>query len=140
MPELTYTRELVVEWGDCDPAGIVFFPRYFEMFDVNTNALMEAATGLRKAELLKHYNIASTPLVNLQAKFHLPSRYGDTVRISSAVVEFRRSSFDIEHRLMRGDQLGVEGRETRVWAGQHPDDPQRLKAVPIPTDLVAKFG
>ena len=30
---LTYTRNARIEWGDCDPAGIVFFPRYFEMLN-----------------------------------------------------------------------------------------------------------
>ena len=34
-------KEIRIEWGDCDPGGIVFFPRYFEYCDACTNALFE---------------------------------------------------------------------------------------------------
>jgi len=38
-------RSVTIEWGDCDPAGIVFFPRYFAMFDAGTAHLFAAALG-----------------------------------------------------------------------------------------------
>ena len=38
-----------------------------------------------------------------------------------------------------GGTLSVEGLEKRVWAGKHPDDPLRMKARPIPDDVIAKF-
>ena len=136
---LAVVRDLTVEWGDCDPAGIVFFPRYFEMFDISTNNLLEAAAGMNKAAILRHYGILSIPLVETRAKFHASSSYGDKVRIESAFVELRRSSFDIAHKLMRGDQVAVESVETRVWVGRHPDDPQRRKAQPIPAELIGRF-
>jgi len=37
------TRKTRIEWGDCDPAGIIFFARYFDMFDVSTTVLIERA-------------------------------------------------------------------------------------------------
>jgi 4-hydroxybenzoyl-CoA thioesterase len=46
---LTNRREIQIEWGDCDPFGIVFFPRYFEYFDACTNALFHRALGYPKA-------------------------------------------------------------------------------------------
>ena len=49
-------NQLRIQWGDCDPAGIVYFPRYFEMFDNATIALLETF-GLKKAELLRKYAI-----------------------------------------------------------------------------------
>ena len=53
---LTNRREILIEWGDCDPFGIVFFPRYFEYFDACTNALFLAkALGFAKAEMLKRF-------------------------------------------------------------------------------------
>ena len=50
---LTNRREIQIEWGDCDPFGIVFFPRYFEYFDACTNALFHRALGIPKAEMLR---------------------------------------------------------------------------------------
>src|ERR1017187_5514616 len=48
---LRNTRKVRIEWGDCDPAGIVFYPRYFEIFDASTSALFERA--LRAAHPLR---------------------------------------------------------------------------------------
>jgi 4-hydroxybenzoyl-CoA thioesterase len=41
---------------------------------------------------------------------------------------------------MRGDALAVEGTETRVWVGRDPANPDKLKGLPIPTDVVAKLS
>ena len=60
--------------------------------------------------------------------------------IESSITEFGRTSFNVHHRLINAGVLAVEGFETRVWVGKHPDDPARIKAQPIPQavkDLVA---
>ena len=138
---LTNTRHRTVEWGDCDPAGIVFNPRFFEWFDAASAALFSRALGITKAEMVKRYDIIGIPLVDTRATFHVPCSYGDEVRIESTVSEFRRSSFDVRHRLLRADSvLAVEGFETRVWVGRHPDDPARIKAQPIPDEVVAALS
>ncbi|MFI5012193.1 MAG: acyl-CoA thioesterase [Hyphomicrobiales bacterium] len=131
-------REILVEWGHCDPAGIVFNPRFFEWFDACTAGLF-AHVGLPKPQLIKTYGIVGIPLVETRAKFLLPSKFGDTVTIESAIVSFKRSSFEVEHRLFNGGALAVEGRETRVWVGRHPDDPARIKSQTIPQEVIALF-
>jgi 4-hydroxybenzoyl-CoA thioesterase len=135
----TVTRDLVVEWGHCDPAGIVFNPRFFEFFDWSTALLMEAVTGHPKARMLAHYGLVGIPLVATEAKFLHPARYGDRATIESTVVEVGRSSFAIRHRLTKAGALACEGLERRVWAGRNPDDPHGMKAVAIPGDLVRKL-
>ena len=52
---LVNTRRLAIEWGDCDPAGIVFYPRYFAMFDASTAALFQRALGMTKKAMLRHW-------------------------------------------------------------------------------------
>jgi 4-hydroxybenzoyl-CoA thioesterase len=126
------SRKIIIEWGDCDPAGIVFFPRYFAFFDASTWALFTLALGMRKSKLIKHHGIIGCPLVDVRARFLITSTYGDEVTIESRVQEFRRSSFDVQHRLLRSDQLAVECLETRVWAGMDPADPTRLRSRPVP--------
>ena len=66
---LTSTRRTRVEWCDCDPAGIIFYPRYFEIFDTSTTVLFERALGMNKIAYLKHYNFAGYPMVSAQARF-----------------------------------------------------------------------
>jgi 4-hydroxybenzoyl-CoA thioesterase len=137
---LTMTRAVRIDWGDCDPAGIVYFPRYVEMFDVSTAALIERALGMTKLRGLKFYDFVGYPVVDLRAKFHAPSRFGDDVLIESAVTALKRSSFEIVHRLMKDDVLAVEGFETRVWVGKDPDNPDRIKSKPIPADVSARLS
>jgi 4-hydroxybenzoyl-CoA thioesterase len=133
------THQVTVEWGHCDPAGIVYFPNYFTFFDSSTNALFLRALGCNKYEMLKRYGIVGIPLVDVGARFIVPSTFGDVVTIESTVAEIRRSSFRMLHRLLKGDTLAVEGTETRVWVGRDPDNPDKLKGMPIPAEVVAKL-
>jgi 4-hydroxybenzoyl-CoA thioesterase len=136
---LANTHQMTVEWGHCDPAGIVYFPNYFTYFDASTNALFLRALGCNKYEMLKRYGIIGIPLVDVGARFIVPSTFGDVVTIESRVAEVRRSSFRMLHRLLKGDTLAVEGTETRVWAGRDPGNPDKLKGMPIPAEVVARL-
>ena len=131
-------RTLRIEWGDCDPAGIVYFPRYVEYFDVCTVHMFEAA-GFPKPEMLKRFNAAGYPMVDLQMKFLVPSSFGDDVTVESRITEFKRSSFKVHHRLLRGEELAVEGFETRVWTVYDPERPGRLKSQAVPEEIKAAF-
>lgn len=143
MPEpgFVHRRAVTIEWGDCDPAGIVFYPRYFAMFDAATAALFQAALGMTKRAWTRRFGILGIPMVDTRARFLVPSAHGDEVTIESRIAAFRRSSFDVTHRLLRADgALGVEGFETRVWTARDPDDPERIRSAPIPPEVLAAFG
>jgi 4-hydroxybenzoyl-CoA thioesterase len=140
VPSFTFRREFRIEWGHCDPAGIVFNPRFFEFFDANSWAMFEAALGVKAAELTATFDIIGIALVGAGANFLKPVKFGDVVEIASRISEFRRSSFNVEHRLSVGGVLAAEGNESRVWATADPADPEKLKTVPIPADVIAKFG
>jgi 4-hydroxybenzoyl-CoA thioesterase len=129
-------RSVTIEWGDCDPAGIVFFPRYFAMFDASTAHLFAAALGYDKFALRKRFGIVGFPIVDTSAKIIIPSRYGETVTIESSISRFGRSSFGVAHRLLRGEDLAIEASETRVWAAADPSDPDRIRGVPIPAEVI----
>lgn len=130
----THTLFRAIEWGDCDPAGIVFHPRYLAYFDHATNLLF-AKAGLDLATLQERFEVIGYPVVDLRSRFLTPCHYGDEVRIETRIVEFRNSSFDIDHRLYRGDALAVEATVTRVWVGRHPQNAQRLQALPVPEEV-----
>jgi len=134
-----HRREVTIEWGDCDPAGIVFYPRYFAMFDASTAALFAAALGYNKFEMLSRFGIVGFPMVDTGAKFLHPSKFGDVITIESQVSALRRSSFDVAHRVFRGETLAIEAHETRVWAGRDPDDQARMKGVAIPDEVREVF-
>jgi len=131
--------QFTIEWGHCDPSGIVFNSRVFEFFDWGTWALFETALGVKRQDLSGAFDIIGVPLVDANARFHAPVRFGDVVELSSQVGVFRRSSFDVEHRLAVRGTLVVEGIETRVWAERSAVDPSQIKARPIPDQVIARF-
>ena len=137
---LTNIRNTRIEWYQCDPAGIIFYPRYFEMFDTSTTMLIERALGMTKIEYLKAYDFAGHPVVETRGRFRLPTRFGDEVAIETTLVEYGRSSFKIEHRLTKAGALAAEGFETRVWVVRHADDPKRIRSQPIPPEVVGRFS
>ncbi len=140
MTSFTFKRTFQIEWGHCDPAGIVFNPRFFEMFDASSWLLFEAALGVKAHDLARHYGIIGIALVDAKANFMKPAKFGDMAEIVSRVAEFRRSSFDVEHRLSVGGTLCVEGGETRVWAVRDAADAGKIATAPIPKEVIAKFG
>ena len=133
-------RTVRIEWGDCDPAGIVFYPRYFAMFNHSTELLIEGALGVKKITLNKQHGLGGFPSVAAEARFLLATRYGDDVEIESAFTRIGRSSFAIQHKLTLGGALAVEGNETRCWVVRDDSRPGGLRAQPLPDDVVARFN
>ena len=136
---LTNTRLIRVQWGDCDPAGIVFYPRYFEWFDAGTILLFEKATGLTKIKMLERYGGAGLALVEASAKFAVPSQYGDDIEIETSVKEFGRASFSMLHKVTKAGVPALEGYEKRVWTARDPNDRHRLRSAPIPAEVLEGF-
>jgi len=139
MPNLVYRRQFTVEWGHCDPAGIVFNSRFFEFFDWCSWLLFEMALGVRPNEIATTFGIVGIPLVDARARFLKPAQFNEVADIASEVSEFRRSSFEVAHRITIDGELAVEGSETRVWAGRDPNDPAKLKGLPIPAAVIERF-
>lgn len=126
----TAIREVEIEFGDCDPAGIVFYPNYFRFFDAATAGLLFEALGIRKGEWLARFDVVGIPMVDTGARFLRPSRFGDVVRIETAVTAIGRSSFQVAHRLYNAGDLAVEAHEKRVWAGRDEDGSLRARTIP----------
>lgn len=140
MTSFVFRRQLTVEWGQCDPAGIVFNARFFEMFDTSTWLMMEAALGVEQQDIPAHFGTIGAPLVDARAVFLKPAKFGDVIEIASRISEFRRTSFDVEHRITVGGDLAVDGGESRVWAARDKDNPNKIAPFPIPADVIARFN
>src|SRR6266576_2414507 len=131
-------RDVQIQWGHCDPANIVYYPRYFEMFDDSTSIMFEAA-GFSKQDIIKKYGLVGIPMVDTRAKFYIASTDGDCIAIESRVEIFKRASFEVSHKVFKGEALAIEAFETRVLVGRHPEDPARLKSASVPAEIIARF-
>ena len=103
VTDFVYRRQFAIEWGHCDPAGIVFNARFYEFFDRSTWLMFEAALGVPLQDLAKTYDIVGIPLVGAQAKFMAPAAFGDLAEMESRVlehpaVELRRRASDVGQR------------------------------------------
>src|SRR5215510_11714349 len=99
MPHLVHHKRLRIEWGHCDPAGIVFNSRFFEFFDWSAWQMFEAALGVRPNDLPAKFGVMGIPLVDVKARFLRPAKFNDTVEMASEVAKFGRSSFELLHRI-----------------------------------------
>lgn len=131
----THIHRISVEFGDCDPAGIVFYPNFFRWFDAASRHFFVASGVPPWRALEKRNGIIGTPLVSVSSDFRLPASYGEVIDVHTSIEEWRGKTFVMKHAAMRCQQLLCEAREVRVFAIRHPDDPARIKAVPVPEEI-----
>lgn len=136
---IAHEQRLTVHWGDCDPAGIVFFANYFRWFDDCTAALF-AAAGLPLPALLASHKVIGIPIVDVRANFKIPAAFGDELLAKTSISTWKRSSFVVEHYLYKDDVLAVEGFVTRVWTAADPADPDRMKSLPLPKEIIDRLS
>ena len=134
----TVIFEVQVQFGDCDPAGIVFFPNFSKWMDASSLNFFVQCGVLPWRELVKTTGIVGTPLLEIHTKFIRPATYGETIQIHTSVEEWRDKVFIHRHIVKRGDELLCEGTETRAFVIRPPGEPDRIKAIPIPEDIKAK--
>jgi len=95
MSPALFSRERLIRFSDCDPAGIVFYPQYFVMF----NGLVEdwfndgLCVGYQHVLIQRRIGL---PTVRLEADFKAVSAMGDRVRLDLAVERLGRSSLTLQ--------------------------------------------
>ena len=133
----TVVYEVEVMFGDCDPAGIVFFANFSKWMDASSLNFFVKCGVPTWRELVKTTGIIGTPLLEIHTRFIQPATYGQRLQIHTSIQEWRNKTVLQKHLVMRGDTLLCEGEETRAFCIRHPDDPDRIKAIPVPQDIKA---
>jgi len=126
-----------VQWGDCDPAGIIFYPTYFRWMDAAAWALLDAVGYSSKRMRAEQ---RAMPLVSAECRFIAPAVQGDRCEVRSRIARFGGKSFVVAHDIVRADGAALaDGSETRVW-GRHVAGPgSPMKGETIPESLKALF-
>ena len=143
-PGVRTTRyEVAVEFGDCDPAGIVFFPNFLRWIDAAGRHYFVSCGVPPWHDTEATHGILGTPIVDVQARFLKPATYGDRLAIESWVATWRNRSFVMQHVVRRGKDVLVEATEVRIFAKRVAGERGRIEAVPIPAfvrDACANTG
>jgi 4-hydroxybenzoyl-CoA thioesterase len=133
----TVIYSIEVLFGDCDPAGIVFFPNFSKWMDASSlNFFMQCGVPPWR-ELVKTRGIIGTPLLEIHTRFLKPATYGQTLQVHTSVIEWSTKVFTHKHVIQRGADILCEGTEKRAFCIRHPEDPDRIKAIEVPEDLKA---
>jgi 4-hydroxybenzoyl-CoA thioesterase len=126
-----------VHWGDCDPAGIIFYPTYFRWMDAATWSFVESVGYGPERMRAEHL---AMPLVSADCQFLAPAQHGDRCEVRSRIARFGGASFVVAHDIVRNDgTVLAKGNEKRVW-GRYASGPgSPLKGQPIPDEVKALF-
>ena len=124
-----YQREVLVRFAHCDPAGIVFYARYFEMINGVVEDWFEDALETSFSGLLFHRNLA-TPTVHFNVDFTGRSVMGDRLTFETTVTRFGTSSFDLKHDVSCQGELRMRVHQTLLFT-----DANANSSHPIPEDL-----
>ena len=127
-------HEITVEWGDCDPAGIVFYPRYAELCNEVVEDWFREALGVDFTELHETRRLG-IPAVRLEIDYLAPSRYGDVLTFSLAIAHLGNTSMGLQLDARCGDQPRVRIRLKVVLANL-----DSLRPVPIDEEWRARLA
>lgn len=124
-----FARQRLIRFSDCDPAGIVFFPQYFVMFNALVEDWFNEGLGLRYAELIGPRRIG-LPTVALQTEFRAISRHGDTIELGLELRRIGSRSLELLLEVRAGDELRVAASQTLVTTSLDTH-----RAIALPEDL-----
>jgi 4-hydroxybenzoyl-CoA thioesterase len=142
MPEHEFKSIVAVfrvqlQWGDCDPAGIIFYPTYFRWFDAASWHLFAQAGYDAKRMRAEH---RAMPLVAADCQFKHPAQQQDRAEVRSRLLRWGGKSFAVGHEVVREDgTLLAQGHETRVWGRYEAGPGSALRGQAIGEELKALF-
>ena len=137
-PSLVNVFPCQVHWGDCDPAGIIFYPTYFRWMDAASWALFEKVGYDPKRMREEH---RAMPLVSADCQFLAPAKHGDRCEVRSRIARFGGKSFVVAHDIVHADGTEfAKGSETRVWGRYESGPGSPMKGETISAELKALFS
>ena len=130
-----------IGWGHCDPAGIVYFPRFFELFHEAMETWFADALGIPYRDVILARKIGF-PTVHTEADFQSPTQFGEHVAVELRVGRIGRSSIELVYRVVgdRGDaDVRATGRTVVALMDLDPASAGYRRGLPIPDDLRARI-
>ncbi|HXK54562.1 MAG TPA: hotdog domain-containing protein [Hyphomicrobiales bacterium] len=133
-----YEYERVVEWGDCDPHGFIFFPNYYRWMTEGYHQMMRKL-AIDIVPHLEEWKMRGTPALAMNARYAAPARLEDLIRHRLEITEVRTRSFTVTHRFLCGETLLMEAHDSKGWAVVSLQKPVTIDLVAMPEDVKAKL-
>ncbi len=123
------TLKVNIAWGDCDEAGLVFYPNFFYWMDSAFHALLKSR-GINHRTLRDKFGAHGVFIVEIGAQFFAPASYDQPLRVEARVAHWGTKSFKISYVGKRKQQLIFKGLETRVWIVKSDNGKVRAAGIP----------
>jgi 4-hydroxybenzoyl-CoA thioesterase len=133
---VSFSTRITVRFGDCDPAGLVYYPVIFHYFHVAMEEFFAARCGTTYERLMREERIGF-PTVNVQAEFFAPMVYGDEIEVEVRVARVGDSSATFVYAARRASDATLCARSEQVHVAMALDT---RRPVRIPPDLRRAFG
>ena len=133
MTTKTVVFQVQVEFGDCDPARIVWFPNFFRWIDAASRHFFISCGVPPWHETAQTMGMIGTPLVDTHASFKKTASYGDVLQIHTSIAEWRSKSFVQSYRIMRGEDEIMTCQEVRNFAADKEGG--GIRALPVPESI-----
>lgn len=133
----TVSYEVKVNFGDCDPTGMVMASNYSRWMDASSHHFLMQCGVPDFRELEKTRGIAGHPLLEIHTKFLQTAVNGDHLVIHTSIIAWWEKRFQHRHVITRGNVVLCEGTETRAFVVRLPESPDRIKSIPVPEDIKA---
>lgn len=132
-----FTLPVQLRWGECDPAGIIFYPTYFQWFDAAAWNMFAEVGYHAKRMRAEHL---AMPLVAADCQFKHPAEQEDRAEVRSRIARWGGKSFVVAHEVVRTDgTLLAAGSETRVWGRYESGPGTPLRGQAVSEELKALF-
>ena len=130
------TYKVKVEWGDCDPYGIVFYPNFYKWMD---NSQWHYFNKIKQpiSKLEKVYGIVGLPLLHTEATYISACYREDKLIIETKLIKITKSTIKLQHIIKRQDEIVCTGSETRIWAKNNHG---KIVSEPIPDEIRKVFN
>ena len=125
---MPFSTRIKVRFGDCDPAGLVYYPVIFHYCHVAMEEFFAERCGISYQRLMTDERIGF-PTVNAQAEFFVPLVYGDEVEIEVSVTRVGQTSVTFVYSVRRASDAVLCARSTNVHVSMNLET---RRAVPIP--------
>jgi 4-hydroxybenzoyl-CoA thioesterase len=130
-----YRKDIPVRFGDCDAAGIVFYPRYMEMFNNLVEDWCREELNFSFTEIVTRRRWG-VPTVRLEVDFAAPSVFGEVLTASLSLLALGRTSMTLAISLRGPDGAPrVNGKVVLVLI-----DRRVTRAIPIPDEVRARMA
>lgn len=124
-----FVHEQLVRFAHCDPAGIVYFPRFFDMAHTVMEDWFARGVAFSMPDMIRDRRVG-TPTVTIRCDFARPLRMGEVLRFDLRVTRMGRSSVQLDYRGTRDGQDHLHIVQTIAFM-----DLDRAVSVPIPDDM-----